>query len=83
MFTKTKISFKSLSGASLSPIKVFIFIYISKKIMAMPSVLLCEECLRPSVYLEIDFIFFFYRKKSSCSFILSFLSLFLECSPLV
>lgn len=80
MFTKTKISFKSLSGASLSPIKVFIFIYISKKIMAMPSVLLCEECLRPSVYLEIDF-FFFYRKKSSCSFILSFLSLFLECSP--
>lgn len=64
MFTKTKISFKSLSGASLSPIKVFIFIYISKKIMAMPSVLLCEECLRPSVYLEIDFIFFFIGRKA-------------------
>lgn len=48
--------------------------------MTMLSLLLCKEYLRLLVYPEIDFLFF-NGKKGSCDFILSFLSLFLECSP--
>lgn len=48
----------------------------------MLSVLLCEVYPRPWAYPEIDFLFFFFKwKKDGSNFILSFLSLFLECSP--
>lgn len=52
-FTEIKI-FKSLFGTSISPINVFICIYVYQKITQLLSVLLCEEYLRPLVYPEID-----------------------------
>lgn len=59
MITKPQ-TYKSLSDTSLAPIKVFIFIYIFKK-MRMLSVFWCEDYLRSLVYPEIDFLlpFFF------------------------